>query len=288
MSIRGDTVLAERAYAKINLSLDVLGKRPDGFHDVDMVMQTIDLSDLIWMEQTDGGLEVGASASHIPQDHRNLAYMAAVAFFEYTGIRAGVRIWIDKQIPVAAGLAGGSADAAAALRGLNRLFQTELTATQLAEIGSVVGSDVPFCVYGGCAVASGRGEQIHLVQHDLRAWVVLVHPVIHVSTGEVYGAVDPQEHCAQPVSEAIVAALRAGDVEEVNSLVSNGLTAAALRLYPEVEEVWRRAAHVARFPVHMSGSGPTLFCIVPAQSAGQRLYNAFRGFAKEVYLSRFV
>ncbi len=282
-------MLAERAYAKINLSLDVLGSRPDGYHEVDMVLQTIDLSDLVWIEKTSRrGLEVGASVSHVPQDDRNLAWTAAAAFFRHTGIEASARIWIDKQIPVAAGLAGGSADAAATLRGLNRLYETELSLDELAEIGAGIGSDVPFCVYGGCALATGRGERLQRVEHSLRAWVVLVHPPVHVSTAEVYTAMRPEEYQKRAISEEIVAALRSGDVEAVNQRVSNGLTPAALRLYPEVAEVWKRAAHVARFPVHMSGSGPTLFCLVPAQSTGQRLYNAFRGFAKEVYLSRFV
>lgn len=254
-----------------------------------MVLQTIDLSDLVWMERTSGrGLEVGASVSHVPQDERNLAYTAASAFFRHTGIAPSTRIWIDKQIPVAAGLAGGSADAAATLRGLNRLYETGLSLDELAQIGAQIGSDVPFCVYGGCAVATGRGERLERIEHNLRAWVVLVHPLVHVSTGEVYTAMEETEYQAEPISDAVVTALQTGDVEAVNQLVKNGLIPAALRLYPDVADVWKRAAHVARFPVHMSGSGPTLFCLVPAQSTGQRLYNAFRGFAKEVYLSRFV
>ncbi|MDQ0190166.1 4-(cytidine 5'-diphospho)-2-C-methyl-D-erythritol kinase [Alicyclobacillus cycloheptanicus] len=281
-------MLAERAYAKINLTLDVVGRRPDGYHEVDMVMQTIDLSDLIWLERIESGLQVGSPASHIPLDHRNLAYMAAAAFLKHTRVSQGVRIWIEKQIPVAAGLAGGSADAAAVLRGMNRLFGTGLTLDELADIGAAIGSDVPFCVYGGCAVATGRGERIRRLAHPLKAWVVLVHPPVHVSTADVYGAVTPADYAARPLSPRMTEALIDADVDEINHLVRNGLQPITEQLYPEVALLRQRMANVAKVPVHMSGSGPTLYCLTPTQSAGQRLYNAFRGFAKEVYLSRFV
>lgn len=281
-------MLAERAYAKINMTLDVFGERPDGYHDVNMVMQTIDLSDLIWLEAADAGIRLGSPASHIPLDHRNLAYTAAEAFFRSASIAGGARIWIEKQIPVAAGLAGGSADAAAVLRGLNRLYDTGLSPDDLAEIGASIGSDVPFCVYGGCAVATGRGERITHVRHAFRAWVVLVRPAVYVSTADVYGAMTTSDYAVRAQSEEMVAALIEGDLDRVNQLVQNDLLPVALRLHPEVERIRDRMAHVAKVPVHMSGSGPTLFCLAPTQSAGQRLYNAFRGFAKEVYLSRFV
>lgn len=282
-------MLAERAYAKINLTLDVLGQREDGYHDVDMVMQSIDLSDLIWLEAKGTDIEVGSAASNVPLDHRNLAHIAASTFFKATGLNQGVRIWIEKQIPVAAGLAGGSSDAAAVLRGLNRLFDTRLTTEELADLGTSIGSDVPFCVYGGCAVARGRGEQLQYVRHDTRAWVVLVHPPIHVSTSDVYGALTQADYSTTPCRSAtMVEVLHAGDIDRINERVCNGLQSTAEQLNPDVARMRQRMAHVAKLPVHMSGSGPTLYCLTPTQSVAQRLYNAFRGFAKEVYLSRFV
>nr|WP_026962257.1 4-(cytidine 5'-diphospho)-2-C-methyl-D-erythritol kinase [Alicyclobacillus herbarius] len=282
-------MLVERAYAKINLTLDVLGKRADGYHEVDMVMQTIDLSDSVFLERTDGaGIELDCNVSQVPLDERNLAHAAARAFFRRTGHEAGLRIKIDKQIPIAAGLAGGSADAAAVLRGMNRLFGTGLTLAELAEIGAEVGSDVPFCVHGGCAVATGRGERLRPVEHSLRAFVVLVHPLMHVSTAAVYQAIETYVERAEPSSRAMMEALAKADVDAVRERVTNDLEPVTMRLYPDLQELRRRVEAVARMRVHMSGSGPTLYCLVGTQTAAQRLYNALRGFVREVYLSRMV
>lgn len=282
-------MLVERAYAKINLTLDVMGKRNDGYHEVDMVMQTVDLSDSIWLETVPGEvISVDSTASHIPLDGRNLAVIAAQTFMAQTGLRRGLRVTIDKQIPVAAGLAGGSADAAAVLRGLNRLYQTGLTMNELARIGASIGSDVPFCVHGGCAVARGRGERIEQVAHHVRAWVVLIRPPVFVSTADVYGALPVAELATNPSSSAMVRALQEDDFMEMRRLVTNGLAATTARLYPEVGALRERVEQVTGQKVFMSGSGPTLFCLVPTQSAGQRIYNALRGFIREVYLCRFV
>ncbi|MCL6626696.1 MAG: 4-(cytidine 5'-diphospho)-2-C-methyl-D-erythritol kinase [Alicyclobacillus shizuokensis] len=280
-------MLVERAYAKINLTLDVIGRRPDGYHDVDMVMQAIDLSDSVLLERSDAeGIELDCNASQVPLDERNLAHQAASAFFRHTHRRGGLRIKIDKQIPVAAGLAGGSSDAAAVLRGLNRLFGTGLSLAELAEIGSEVGSDVPFCVYGGCAVATGRGERLQPVAHSLRAFVVLIRPPVHVSTAAVYQAMEGYTVRSEPSSRAMLAALAAGDVDAVRQRISNDLEPVTMRLYPGLADLKRRIEAVARVPVHMSGSGPTLYCLMGTQTAAQRLYNALRGFVREVYLSR--
>lgn len=282
-------MLLERAHAKINLTLDVLGKRPDGYHEVDMVMQTIDLSDLIWLEEIPGrNIEVDSNVSHIPRDSRNLAVAAAEALLRRLGMGRGLRIRIEKYIPVAAGLAGGSADAAAVLRGLNRLWNLALSLSDLAEIGAEVGSDVPFCVYGGCAIAKGRGERIERLSHSFRPWVVLVKPPVFVSTAEVYRAVQPEEYSTAPASGAMVEALQRADLAGVQAAVHNGLCRATWRLYPEVARLADRVRNVATVPVHMSGSGPTLYCLLHTQNAAQRLYNALRGFVKEVYLCRVV
>jgi len=282
-------LLLERAYAKINLTLDVLGKREDGYHEVDMVMQTVDMSDLLWIEEIAGhGVEVESNVSHIPRDNRNLAVAAAHCFQAHSGIDRGLRIRIEKQIPVAAGLAGGSADAAAVLRGLNRLWKTGYSADELAYIGGQIGSDVPFCVYGGCAIARGRGERIERVNHDFKAWVVLIKPPVFVSTADVYRAMSSSDYVTKSTSGRMVHALRAASFDEVQELVGNGMRATTERLYPEVQVLRQRIENVSMMPVFMSGSGPTLFSLVPAQSTGQRLYNALRGFTREVYLCRLL
>ncbi|GMA50539.1 4-diphosphocytidyl-2-C-methyl-D-erythritol kinase [Alicyclobacillus contaminans] len=281
-------MLVERAYAKINLTLDVLGKRQDGYHSVDMVMQTLDLSDLLWMEEMDqDAVIVDATAPHIPLDHRNLAVAAAELFRERSGIRRGLRLKIEKNIPVAAGLAGGSADAAAVLRGLNRLWQTGYSLDELADMGAEIGSDVPFCVYGGAAVASGRGERIHRFTHSLRAFVVLTRPPVFVSTADVYEATLPEQYASAPASPRMVKALQEGDLERVRQAYTNGLMATTFRLYPEVRALADRIRTVTGQPVYMSGSGPTLYLLLPTQSQAQRTYNALRGFIRDVHLCRF-
>lgn len=282
-------MLVERAYAKINLTLDVIAKRQDGYHEVDMVMQTVDLSDLIWLEVGPGSqIEVDSTVSHIPLDGRNLAVVAAEVFMAQAGIQSGLKITIDKKIPVAAGLAGGSADAAAVLRGLNRLYDTRFSLQRLAEIGTSIGSDVPFCVFGGCAVARGRGERIERINHNLRAWVVLIRPPVFVSTGDVYHAISPEQWATSLASPNMVAALQDGDFSRMVTQVRNGMASTTFQLYPEVAAMQGRIEQVTGQFVFMSGSGPTLFCLVPTQSAGQRIYNTLRGFIKEVYLCRFV
>ncbi|WP_369681842.1 4-(cytidine 5'-diphospho)-2-C-methyl-D-erythritol kinase [Alicyclobacillus macrosporangiidus] len=282
-------LLVEHAFAKINLTLDVLGRREDGYHEVDMVMQTVDLADVLTLEDDPGGdITIDASVSTVPLDERNLAHTAARVFRARSGLARGVHIHIDKQIPVAAGLAGGSADAAAVLRGLNRLWETGRPLAELAEWGASVGSDVPFCVWRGCAVARGRGERIEPIRHTMNAWVVLVRPPVFVSTGDVYAALTCADYSAAPRSPVMKAALVAGDFEAVRANVFNALAPVTFRLYPEVGRVAQRVQQVAQVPVFMSGSGPTLYCLLPTRGAAQRVYHALRGFMREVYLCRFL
>lgn len=284
--------MLEQAYAKINLTLDVLGRRPDGYHEVDMVLQSVDLSDQIWLELLDGEdqrIVMESAATNIPLDSRNLAVAAAEVFFRKTGIRwGGVHIHLDKHIPVAAGLAGGSSDAAAVLRGLNRLYQVGLSTADLSMLGAEVGSDVPFCVYGGCAVARGRGEKLTRVIHGLRGWVVLLKPPLFVSTADVYQALPPALYSSVASSDAMVEALQSGDISLVERRLFNGLQPVTFQLYPEVAVLKQRMEQVCGSRVFMSGSGPTLFVLAPTQAAGQRIYNAFRGFAKDVHLVRLL
>nr|WP_238413600.1 4-(cytidine 5'-diphospho)-2-C-methyl-D-erythritol kinase [Alicyclobacillus sp. TC] len=282
-------MLLERAYAKINLTLNVLGKRPDGYHEVDMVMQSIDLSDEVALEWLPESMEIvmESQATSIPLDGRNLAVIAAEKFLSAANLTRGVRIYLTKNIPVAAGLAGGSADAAAVLRGLNRLAGHPFSLDELAELGAQIGSDVPFCIYNGCAIASGRGEKITHVQPALRSWVVLLKPPLYVSTTEVYQSIQADDFSNKRVSSAMTERFAKGcTLAEIESLICNDLQPVTFRLYPEVAQLHRKMQSVSGLPCHMSGSGPTLFTLVPTQSAGQRVYNALRGFAKDVYLAR--
>ncbi len=184
-------MIYEKAPAKINLTLDVLHKRDDGYHEVEMIMTTIDLADRLSFEKIDSNkVEIASENRFVPNDQRNLAYQAATLLKERFNIKQGIRIHLDKNIPVAAGLAGGSSDAAATLRGVNRLYDLRLTNQELQEIGAEIGSDVPFCVMGGTALAKGRGERLTALPSPPACWVVLAKPNIGVSTKDIYEKVD--------------------------------------------------------------------------------------------------
>ena len=190
-------ILYEKAPAKINLTLDVLYKRPDHFHEVEMVMTTVDLADYVGLRLLNQQkILIKTTDSFIPNDQRNLAYQAAKLLMDRFDIKTGVEIDIHKQIPVAAGLAGGSTDAAATLRGLNRLWKLNLSVEELAELGAEIGSDIPFCVHGGTALATGRGEVLKPLSAPPNCWVILAKPAISVSTGNIYGSLtlDEMEH----------------------------------------------------------------------------------------------
>jgi len=278
-------LLLEKARAKINLALDVLGKRPDGYHEVDMIMQTVDFCDFLTMNaRSDGRIEVRTNALFVPSDERNLAYRAAVALRRKTGYTGGVSIDIDKRIPVAAGLAGGSTDAAAALRGLNQLWQLGLGLDELAEIGAEVGSDVPYCVWGGTALARGRGERIERQPLCPSFWVVLAKPPIAVSTADVYGALQLTSDLRRPDLVAAMAALRSGDLGQLAEATANVLESVTIRQHPEVARLKEQMVKLGGQLVMMSGSGPTVFALVEREQRARRMYTALRSTVKEVYL----
>ena len=178
------------ANAKINLTLDILGVRPDGFHEVEMVMQSVGLSDQVGLEKQPEGISLWTDASEIPADETNLAWKAAHIFLDVYKIQSGVSIAVEKRIPIAAGLAGGSTDAAGVLIGMNRLFETRLSAKELCELGEKIGSDVPFCIKGGTMLATGRGEILRRLPDLPSLSVVLAKPPVSVSTAWAYKSYD--------------------------------------------------------------------------------------------------
>ena len=180
------------ANAKINLTLDILGKRPDGFHEVAMVMQTIGLHDTLVMEKTERDIELSINVPWLKADEKNLAWRAAELIRQEYGLEGGVRIELTKRIPVAAGLAGGSADAAAVLKGMNDLYGLQLDEKKLCELGARLGSDIPFCIMGGTMLATGRGEVLTRLSDMPETWVVLAKPRVSVSTAWAYQNYDEQ------------------------------------------------------------------------------------------------
>ncbi|KOC20772.1 4-(cytidine 5'-diphospho)-2-C-methyl-D-erythritol kinase [Bacillus velezensis] len=280
--------ILEKAPAKINLSLDVTSKRPDGYHEVEMIMTTIDLADRIELtELPENVIRVASHNRFVPDDQRNLAYQAAKLLKERFQVKKGVSIMITKVIPVAAGLAGGSSDAAATLRGLNRLWDLKLSVEELAELGAEIGSDVSFCVYGGTALATGRGEKIRHISAPPHCWVVLAKPTIGVSTAEVYRRLNLQQ-VRHPDVQAMIDAIEEKSFQKVCRQLGNVLESVTLSLHPEVAMIKNQMKRFGADAVLMSGSGPTVFGLVQYESKVQRIYNGLRGFCDQVYAVRMI
>lgn len=281
-------MLYVKAPAKINLTLDVLYKRPDHYHEVEMVMTTVDLADRIGLEsRADGLIKILSTNGFIPNDNRNLAYQAAQLMKDTYNIAAGVTISIEKEIPIAAGLAGGSSDAAATLKGLNNLWGLNLSMDTLAELGAKIGSDVSFCVYGGTALATGRGEKIQHLPAPPTCWVVLAKPKIGVSTAQVYGGlnIDEIEH---PNTKQVIQAIETNDYQLMCDSLGNVLESVTFKLHPEVVMIKEQMKRFGADAVLMSGSGPTVFGLVDNESRLGRVYNGLRGFCDEVFAVRLL
>jgi 4-diphosphocytidyl-2-C-methyl-D-erythritol kinase len=280
--------LLVKAPAKINLSLDVLYKRPDGYHEVEMIMTTIDLADRVELTLLEEDrINILSHNRFVPDDQRNLAYQAAYLLKERYQIKKGVTIGIEKVIPVAAGLAGGSSDAAATLRGLNKLWGLGLSLDELAEIGSKIGSDVSFCVYGGTALAKGRGEIITELPAPPTCWVILAKPFIGVSTAEVYRRLDLKK-VTHPNTNEMIKGIKNHDYETVRRNLGNVLEDVTLNLHPEVALIKDQMKRFGADAVLMSGSGPTVFGIVQHDSRMHRIYNGLRGFCDQVFAVRLL
>lgn len=280
--------LLVKAPAKINLALDVLHKRPDGFHEVEMIMTTIDLADRVELTLlNEDKIHILSHNRYVPDDHRNLAYQAAQLLKTRFGVKQGVTISIEKTIPVAAGLAGGSSDAAAALRGLNKLWNLGLTLDQLAQIGSEIGSDVSFCVYGGTALAKGRGEVITELPAPPTCWVILAKPFIGVSTAEVYRQLN-LSGMQHPSIPDMIEAITNNDYQQVCDNMGNVLEDVTLKLHPEVAQIKEQMKRFGADAVLMSGSGPTVFGLVQHDSRMHRIYNGLRGFCDQVFAVRML
>ena len=252
----------EAAYAKINLTLDVLGQRPDGYHDLRMIMQSVSLCDQVTMTLGQvQQLTLSTTLGFLPVDEKNIAVLAARAFARHTGVELnGLSIHLDKHIPVCAGTAGGSSDGAAVLRGLNRLFDTGLTREQLAKIGEEVGSDVPYCVLGGTALAEGRGEVLTPLPALPACHIVMCKPAFPISTPELYHAIDKVKLRCRPDTEGVLAALAQQDLRGIAQRMFNVFEQA---LPPKrqsvIEEIKNTLIQHGALGACMSGSGPTVF-----------------------------
>lgn len=273
-----------RSYAKINLTLDVLGKRPNGYHDVKMIMQTVSLYDLVLVDRTDNGISISTNLRYLPVNEKNIAYKAALAFFERTNINGGCKIMIHKNIPVAAGLAGGSGNAAAVLCALDRLYNTNLSQKELMALGATLGADVPYCIMGGTALAEGIGEILTLLPDVPKSVILMVKPPISVSTGAIYEAIDSADIANRPDTDGMINAIKSGDVSAIAGNLSNVMGTVTENIHPIVGGIRRKMILNGALGSVMSGSGPTVFGIFPDYDTAKKSHDSFYYQFKEVYI----
>lgn len=267
------------APAKINLTLDVLGKRTDGYHELETIMQTISLGDTVELSEA-FNIGITCNQPEVPSGLDNLAYQAAALISRYAGVKRGVHIHIHKRIPVAAGLAGGSTDAAAVLRGLNKLWQLNYSYDILHNLAATLGSDVAFCLRGGTALGKGRGEQLTPLTPIPTCGVVLVKPPFAVSTKDVYTRYNTNVK-QPPMTETMIKALQTANRRNVMEAIGNMLERTTLSLHPEISNLKAELLSAGAEAVLMSGSGPTIFgltdSIKSARLVAQRMPKEYIG-----------
>jgi 4-diphosphocytidyl-2-C-methyl-D-erythritol kinase len=254
-------MIKEKAYAKINLFLNVLDKRKDGFHDLEMIMAPLAFCDVLKLSRRqDDKIEVASNVEITENVEDNLVYKVAVFMKEEFQVETGVNISIDKKIPLAAGLAGGSADAAATIRGLNRLWKLNLSNDDMAKIGIEFGSDIPFCIYNKMAIARGKGEELTFVNTSLKGAVLLINPNIELSTKEVFSNVKKEELVQKSLSK-LLQGIKAGDLDVVSENLYNYLEMVSFILKPQVRGLKNSLKNEGFEGVLMTGSGSTVFVL---------------------------
>lgn len=276
-----------KSLAKINLGLDVLGRRENGYHDVRMVMQTIYLYDDVTLNKTEeSGIQLKTNLTYLPTDEKNIAYKAAKMLIEEFNIKEGVEIILNKHIPVAAGMAGGSSNAAAVLVGMNRLFNLGLSQEKLKERGVKLGADVPYCIMRGTVLAEGIGEVLTPLAPMPKCYVLVAKPGISVSTKTVYEKLDAKEIENHPDIDGVIAGLDEGDLKKIAASMGNVLENVTITDYPIIEDIKNVMKEEGALNAMMSGSGPTVFGIFDdkqlARKAGQKIKEL--ELTKQVYV----
>lgn len=277
----------EKAYAKLNLSLDVLGRRPDGFHNLRMVMQSVALCDDIYVEPAEGVFSAATNRPYIPCDDRNEAVKAARAFFAAAGLSgAGAFIRINKRIPVCAGLGGGSSDAAAVLRALNRITGAGFSARELEEIAAGVGSDVPFCVSGGTVLAEGRGEKLTPLPPLPDCGVVICMPHFSSSTPELFARIDSRPSRCRPDTDGILKAVASGSLTGVSRRMYNVFEDVLGRRGADIGKLKTRLLDLGAAGAVMSGTGSAVFGLFKDTDTAAAARDALADCCREVFLTR--
>ncbi|MDF2615116.1 MAG: 4-diphosphocytidyl-2C-methyl-D-erythritol kinase [Clostridia bacterium] len=277
-----------KARGKINLTLDVVGKRENGYHDLRMIMQTINLYDTLYIRKTKmPGIRLRANYSWLPTNEKNIAYRAAQVFFDEAQLDAAVAIEITKRIPVAAGLAGGSADAAATLIGLNKLFDTKYSRQKLMEMGLKLGADVPFCILRGTALAEGIGEELTMLSAMPQTYVVLVKPPVSVSTATVYKSLNIGDIKLHPNTEAMIKAIEDKNLNSIAGHMVNVLEGVTIPMHPIIKELKEELINHGAIGSMMSGSGSTVFGLFESREKAHAAAGYFKmeRSIRDVYLT---
>ena len=284
-----------KAYGKINLALDVLGRRADGYHEVRMIMQTVGLHDRIDLYVTqEPGIKIETNLFYLPDNEQNLAHKAARLLMEEFGIRQGLSIHLRKFIPVSAGMAGGSTDAASVLFGVNKMFGLGLSIKELMERGVKLGADIPYCLMRGTALSEGIGEELTPLPQIPQCQVLIAKPGISVSTKVVYESLDAMELKQEdhPDIDGMIEAINRQNIHEIAGKFGNVLELVTAGKYPVIGEIEQVMKEEGAVNAMMSGSGPTVFGLFTNPQAAQNAYEKLRygdasKLAKQVYLTNF-
>lgn len=277
-----------KALAKINLGLDVVRRREDGYHEVRMVMQTINLYDrLDIVKKKEPGISIKTNISFLPVNENNLIYKAGKLLMDEFGISEGVSVKLNKRIPIAAGMAGGSTDAAAMMYGINKLFDLGLSRKALMERGVKIGADVPYCIMRGTALAEGIGEELTQLSPMVRCPILIAKPSISVSTKFVYQNLKLDENTVHPDIDKLVEDIKKKDLGKIASDMGNVLETVTIPNYPVIAEIKERMLQSGAVNSMMSGSGPTVFGIFDDEETARKAYADMKsaGLAKQVYLT---
>lgn len=247
------------AYGKVNLALDVIRKRNDGYHDINTIMQQIDLKDIVTIKDREKGIKIECDNPEVPVDSSNLVYTAWEKMKEKAKIDRGVHIIIEKNIPVASGLAGGSTDAAAVLKGLNKLWKLNFSKKELMDIGVSIGADVPYCIMGGTALAEGIGEKLKILKSFSNKLILLANPGISVSTAHVYNSLRLDKIEKSPDMDMLVQAVENDDIYTLAKNMGNILEQVTVEEFSQIKTIKEDMIRYGALGSLMSGSGPTVF-----------------------------
>ncbi len=278
-----------KAYAKINLGLDVVRRLENGYHEVKMVMQTVGIYDELTLEKIRSGIVITTDSGELPTDENNLIYKAARLMFETYGVTAGVKIHLQKNIPIAAGMAGGSTDAAAAMKGINTLFELGLTQEELMKLGVAIGADVPYCIMGKTALAEGIGERLTPLPAAPQCYVLVAKPDISVSTKYVYEHLDAAGISRHPDIDGMVEAIEEGSLQGVSERMENVLESVTVPAYPVIDTLKKRMKEFGAMNSLMSGSGPTVFGIFTEKAQAEKACAGIKKeqSAKQIFVTQF-